>query len=92
MKISWSSAAQSDLGRLHDFLAGHDLDAADEALNILIEAPEVLLDFPRRGPRLSRYQSQEIRELRVGNYILRYELVGVEIRILRLFHGREDRF
>jgi plasmid stabilization system protein ParE len=92
MRISWSSAAQSDLGRLHDFLAKHDLDAADEALDILIEAPDVLLDFPRRGPRLAQFEGQEIRELRVGVYVLRYELVGAEIRVLRLFHGREDRF
>lgn len=92
MRISWSAAAQSDLGRLHDFLARHDLDAADEALDILIEAPEVLLDFPRRGPRLSTFEHQEIRELKVGDYVLRYELAGAEIKVLRLFHGREDRF
>jgi plasmid stabilization system protein ParE len=92
MRISWSTAAQSDLGRLHDFLAEHDLDAADQALDILIEAPEVLLDFPRRGPRLTRFEGQEIRELKVGDYVLRYELSGVEIKVLRLFHGREDRF
>lgn len=92
MKILWSAAGQSDLGRLYDFLARHDEAAATGTVGVLIEAPEALLDFPRRGPRLSEFNPREVREYRWGNYLIRYELSFDEIRILRVFHAREDRF
>jgi len=92
MKISWSAEAQTDLGRIHTFLARHDLDAADFAFDALIEAPEALLDFPRLGSRLTLYDPREVREFRVGNYLLRYQLSVTDLIVVRVFHAREDRF
>ena len=92
MKIVWSSSGWADLDRLHAFLAERDLEAADAAFDRLANAPTVLQDFPRRGPRLSQFNPREVRELHVGMYLLRYELSGGEIAILRFFHAREDRF
>ena len=74
MKLIWSSRAWADVDRLHAFLAEHDNDAADAAVDRLVHAPEALLNFPRRGPRLSEFEPREVREFRVGNYLLRYEL------------------
>lgn len=91
MIIVWSSAAWADVDRLHAFLAENDLDAADAIFDRLTRAPEALLQFPRRGSRLSRYNPREVREFRVGGYVLRYELVGSNIRVLRFFHARENR-
>jgi plasmid stabilization system protein ParE len=92
MKIIWSSAAWADVDRLHAFLAEHDLDAADAVFDRLANAPSALLDFPRRGPRLSEFDPREVREYRVGRYLLRYELAGSDVIVLRFFHAREDRF
>ena len=92
MKVQWSSAAQADLRRLYDFLAQRDLDAANRMFDRLVACPRALLQFPRRGQKLSQYEPREIREFRVARYVVRYEL-GVEaISVLRIFHGREDRF
>lgn len=91
MIIIWSAAAKADLGRLYDFLAEVDQVAADKVLDRLLEAPERLLPFPRRGSRLSEFGLREVRELRVGRYLVRYELSELDIRVLRLFHAREDR-
>lgn len=91
MKIVWSRSAWTDIDRLTQFMAERDLNAADLVFDRLANAPDALLIFPRRGSRLSRYDDREIRELHVGKYVLRYELKGVEIRVLRFFHGREDR-
>jgi len=91
MNIVWSEAGWSDLDRLHGFLADYDLDAADAVFDRLAEAPETLLQFPRRGARLSQFDDVEVRELRVGNYLLRYEVAADEIRVLRFFHARENR-
>ena len=92
MRIVWSSAGWADIDRLHAFLAERDLDAGDAGFDRLSTAPAALLDFPRRGSRVSRYDPREIREFRVGHYLLRYELRDQEIRVLRFFHVREDRF
>lgn len=92
MKIVWSSAAWADVERLHTFLAEHDLDAADIIFDRLIGAPELLLEFPRRGSRLSEFEPREVREFRVSSYLMRYEFTGDDIFVLRFFHGREDRF
>jgi plasmid stabilization system protein ParE len=91
MRIVWSSAAWADIDRLHAFLAEHDLDGADAVFDRLANAPASLLDFPRRGSRLSEFDPQEIREFRVDGYLLRYELARTDIIVLRFFHAREDR-
>lgn len=92
MNIRWSVAAQSDLDRLHSFLAQSDLDAADSVLDALIHAPEALVEFPRRGSRLGEFAGREVREFRVARYLIRYELRTDEIAVLRIFHARENRF
>ena len=92
MRIVWSSAGWADIDRLHAFLAEHDNDAADALFTRLAIAPESLRDFPRRGAPLSDFDPREVREFRVGNYLLRYELVHGDIVVLRVFHAREDRF
>lgn len=89
MRIIWSAVAWADVDRLHAFLAEQDLDAADTVFDRLANAPAALLDFPRRGERLSQYDPREIREFRVANYLLRYELAGADIVVLRIFHARE---
>lgn len=92
MRIVWSAAAWGDVDRLHAFLTERDLDVADAVLDRLTKAPEMLLDFPRRGSRLSELDPREVREFRVGRHLLRYELDGEKIHVLRFFHARENRF
>lgn len=92
MKIVWSSAGWADVERLYAFLAELDLDRADAVLDRLANAPDSLLDFPRRGSRVSDFDPREVREFPVGDYLLRYELVGSDVLVLRFFHGRENRF
>lgn len=92
MRIVWSSAAWADVDRLHAFLAEHDLDRADSVFDRLANAPAALLSFPRRGSRLSEFDPREVREFRLRNYLMRYELARTGIVVLRFFHAREDRF
>ena len=66
MKIVWTAAAWADVGRIYALLAEHDLNAADQSFDQLLQAPSLLHDFPRRGSRLSSVVDLEIRELRVG--------------------------
>ena len=92
MSIRWASEAREDVDRLADFVAAYDPIRADGIEQELSQAPKRLLQFPRRGSRLSEFGPREVREFRVGDYLLRYELAGKDIFVLRFFHGREDRF
>jgi addiction module RelE/StbE family toxin len=92
VNIKWSPEARADIDRLGDFVAEHDSVLADEIERELSEAPKRLLHFPRRGTPLSGFEPREVREYRVGAYLLRYEVAGLDIVVLRFFHAREDRF
>lgn len=92
MTIRWSAEARDDVDRLADFIAAYDPVRATEIERKLEQAPKGLLDFPRRGPRLSEFDPLEVREYRIGGYLLRYQLVGSDVVVLRFFHAREDRF
>ena len=92
MTIRWSSEARDDVDRLADFVAAYDPIRADEIERELSQAPKKLLQFRRRGSRLSEFDPREIREYRFGSYLLRYELAEDDIVMLRIFHGREDRY
>jgi len=89
--IRWSAEARDDVDRLADFIAAYDSNLANEVEQELEQAPKKLLEFPRRGSRLSQYDPREVREFRVRTYLLRYELAGSDIFLLRCFHAREDR-
>lgn len=91
MKIVWTSVAWADVDRLHAFLAEQDPDAADAIFDRLANAPMSLVDFPRRGPRAGEFEGREVRELRIGSYLLRYEIKGEDLFVVRFFHAREDR-
>lgn len=92
MTIRWSSEARDDVDRLADFVAAYDPIRAGEIEQELGQAPKKLRQFRRRGSRLSEFDPREVREYRVGSYLLRYELSGTDIIVLRFFHAREDRF
>lgn len=91
MKIRWSSEARDDVDRLADFIAAYDPVLASEVEQELSQAPKRLLQFSRRGPRLNEFSPREIREFRIGRYLLRYELADTDIIVLRFFHARENR-
>ena len=91
MTIRWSQEARDDVDRLADFAAAYDPLLANDVEYELNRAPKKLLQFRRLGMRLSEFDPRDVRELRVGRYLLRYELIGSEIRVLRYFHAREDR-
>lgn len=91
MKLFWTSKAQSDLVRLYEFLAPVNQLAAARVVQSLTAAPTRLLENPRIGEKLEEFEPREVRRLLVGRYEMRYEIHGVELYILRLWHTREDR-
>ncbi|MFZ4541971.1 MAG: type II toxin-antitoxin system RelE/ParE family toxin [Rickettsiales bacterium] len=91
MQIDWSKPAQRDLQRLYAFLAESDSLMARRIIDAIIDAAEQLATFPQLGTRLDRYSAREIRRFIVGDYEVRYELGASVVRVLNVWHEREDR-
>ena len=91
MWVSWTNAALADLRRVHGFLAPKNPRAAAAAMDALTEAPNRLLLQPHIGQRIDSITGREARRILVGDYELRYYVLGEEVRVARIFHTREER-
>lgn len=93
IKLVWLAEAQDDLRRLHEFIKPHSPDAAYRAVNKLITAAEVLIEFPQKG-RLWPADSH-FRELPVSfgarEYVIRYREFEDLVVIVRIWHALEHR-
>ncbi|TRW17591.1 type II toxin-antitoxin system RelE/ParE family toxin [Glacieibacterium frigidum] len=91
MKLIWTPEALEDVERLVDFLLPVAPAAAARVRERLTTAPQRLIDFPRIAAPLRKFAPAEIRRLIVGDYEVRYQLVEDVIRVLSVYHTREDR-
>lgn len=90
MKISYTPEAIDDLARLRDFIAVKNPMAAQRIAHELLAGIEKLKVFPKMGIGVTRAPDPEIiRDLFVGQYIVRYYLKSTEVIILRLWHDKE---
>lgn len=91
MALRWTASARADLVRLHEFLEAVNPKAAALAVRHLVAGAKRIPARPRLGQRLHEFSGREVRRLLVGNYEIRYELVGRDVFVLRIFHAREER-
>jgi plasmid stabilization system protein ParE len=90
--VEFSRRATADLIRLRAWLADKDADAADHAVQAIIDRIDRLERFPRLAPRVKGSELRDL-QLRFGayGYVARYGIVGDRVIISRIFHGREER-
>jgi plasmid stabilization system protein ParE len=91
VKVHWTARALADFARLHGFMFPEAPVAAANLIDHFREASARLALHPRIGQRVPRHTRREVRRIIAGDYEMRYEIVGREIYILRVWHGREDR-
>ena len=91
MALKWTSSAQLDLVRLHDFLAPVNPRAAAKIVQQLVAGAGRLVAYPQLGVGLDEFSPRDVRRVIVGDYELRYEVTDTAIYVLRLWHAREDR-
>lgn len=96
MKLVFTELARQDLARLRQFIAEKNPGAAERAAKRL-KAASVLIS---RRPLIGRVAPTptsprpDVRELPVpfgaSGYLIRYQVTRHEVRILRIWHARED--
>lgn len=91
MKIRYSPESVEDLQRVVEFVEVKNPYAARRIAIDLQEGVDRLKQFPEIGlPVLKAPDPEQIRDLYVGNYTVRYLIANEVIYILRVWHGKEN--
>lgn len=90
MRLRYSPESIDDLIRLRGFIKDKNPVAAQRIAKELLDGINKLKLFPKIGLPVGRAPDpQSIRDLFIGNYIVRYLIGNNEIYILRMWHGKE---
>ena len=89
MKLQFTHSAQRDLIRLREFIAIKNPQAAKRISQRLKQSIQRLTDQPEIGVGVEEMTG--VRDLISGGYLVRYAVLGNDIYILRIWHGKEDR-
>jgi len=97
LKVVFTRLAHQDLVRLRQFIAEHDPNAAARAAKRIKTVAQLLTDQPLVGRPVDAPNGaarNDIRELPLtfgsGGYVLRYQVLQKQIRVLRIWHAREE--
>ena len=92
MRLFYSPEAVGDLERLRSFLEEKNPQAARKAAATLINGITQLKVFPLMGKEVPMAPDpQSVRDLVLGNYVVRYLVGDQEIYVLRIWHHKEER-
>lgn len=92
MKIQYSPEAIEDLIRLREFIEIKNPNAASRIAKAIIKGISQLKAFPHMGNEVELAPNPKtIRDLYIGNYIVRYLVNAKDIYILRVWHHKENR-
>lgn len=92
-QVSWSTAALADLNRNYQFLKAKKSDAANRALQAIIQAAKSLGQFPQKGMVIESKFGLRKLPIEFGKYgfVIHYTILDDEVLILKLYHGRQER-
>ncbi len=86
MKISYSPESIDDLRRLREFIEIKNPRAAQKTATSMLKGIRQLKSFPYLGVEVPQAQNPEmIRDLIIGNYIVRYLVNDGKIYVLRVW-------
>ena len=92
MTISYSSESIEDLKRVRQFIEENNPAAAQRIAASILKGINQLNAFPYLGVEVQQAPNPEVvRDLIIGNYIVRYLIRSNDIYILRVWHHQENR-
>jgi plasmid stabilization system protein ParE len=90
MRIIWSKKAETDLYLNIGYIAKNSPQNAVKILSDVIELSNSLAKFPYMHPEEPVYNSKNVRYAVIYSYKMIYKIHEDEIRILRLFHTKQN--
>jgi plasmid stabilization system protein ParE len=93
MRLIWSESALADLERFAAFLQNDHPKLAKQIAPEIIKRARMIADYPEIGRVVDDASSYRELNVSVLNaiYVFRYSVRHDHIRMLRVFHGRENR-
>ena len=92
MRIFYSPESIDDLRRLREFIEIKNPRAANKIAASISMGIKQLNSFPYLGVEVPLAPNPEmIRDLIIGNYIVRYLVNDEEVYVLRVWHHKENR-
>lgn len=92
MRVTYTPEAIDDLKKLKKFIEVNNPLAAQRAAISILKGISQLKELPYLGVEVQQApEPTMIRDLIIGNYIIRYLIRSNEINILRVWHHKENR-
>ena len=91
MTVLWSEESLADMERIFEFHAKFSIPVAMRVMSMIRRATNLPTVFPQAGRSCIQYNPRDVRDLVVGDYQLRYEVAGKAIRVVRVWHCKEER-
>lgn len=86
MKYALTPSAEYDLEQIWNYIAAHNIQAADALEDEFFEAFELLGEFPRLGHVRPDWTQEPVRFMPVRHYLVVYRLDN-PVEVLRVLHG-----
>jgi toxin ParE1/3/4 len=90
MRIRWINPARRALAAHVAYIAADNPDAAERVRNAIVSAVERLAGQPHLGQIGRRAGTRELVIASFPAYIVVYHVTETEIRITRVWHGRQN--
>lgn len=90
MRLRYTPEAVNDLERLRAFIEPKNPHAARRIAAEILDGIETLVAFPDIGLPVQRAPDpRAVRDLFIGNYVVRYLRQETSLVVLRIWHGKE---
>ena len=82
--------AFTDLDDIWEFIAEHNIDAADKVIDEIYDAVRKLVEFPHQGHWRPELTSRPLRFLQVRDYLIVYAPEESPLWVVAVMHGRRS--
>ncbi|MHB8472563.1 MAG: type II toxin-antitoxin system RelE/ParE family toxin [Gammaproteobacteria bacterium] len=90
MNVVWTDEAKAHLDSIHQYISRDVPLYATQMVDKLTRRVDQLIDHPRSGRIVPKYDDESLRELIVHPYRLVYRLKPDRIDIIAVFHGAQQ--
>jgi plasmid stabilization system protein ParE len=87
MKVNWTRKGRQRLQQIYDYIANDQPENALNFIDQITQHVELLMEHPRQGKIVSKYQRDDIREIYEGRYRIIYRILPQQIDILTIRHS-----
>lgn len=89
MNVVWTNSAKRRLRLIHDYIAQHAPDAADNVVRRVLRRSRQIAEFPQSGRQVPELDHPDIREVLERPYRIIYLVRVDQIDVLTVMHARQ---